>query len=69
MAVAVLAARQWDALVALFPIESNLAATLAGSFTVPVHGVTASPADGNITQIALPTWETFDVAVIVANKV
>lgn len=64
-----LTARKWDALVALLPVESDLAATFVRSFTVAIHWITSTATNGNIAEISLPSRQTLDLSIVVADVV
>lgn len=66
VAAAVLAARQRDALIASVAVEAQIAATLARPFAIALHRVAALPADRHVAQVALPTGQTFQIAILVA---
>lgn len=52
---AVLAARQWNATLAILTVETELATTLVGTFAVALERIAVSLAQRHIAQIALPT--------------
>lgn len=64
-----LATGQRNTSVAVIAVETELAATLVRTFAITIHRVAALLADGDIAQIAGPTWEALYVAVVIAHVV